>query len=210
MKKTVLFIVLLMMTIGVCGCMRNKKVSTNDVDTYLKDKYGNDFTYLSKGNDPWAATTTTYKYSDSEKNVFQVQVTGEYIADNYNSVLFDSEIQDYINSNIKTRCKVYASTEGEFSGKSGKFDDCNEYVGKCAVISLVIYLTDNGVKDQLSDELSELLPDSTLNVVLKIVSEEIYSGKSLADSDHTEYSDIISSDSFRIKKKTELNSVSWR
>ena len=171
--RTLGIVILLILTVGVCGCTHNKKVSTNDIDTYLKDKYNNDFTYLSNGNDPWNATTNTYKYSDS-KNVFQVQVTAEHIADNYNSVLFDSEIQKYINSSIRTRCKIYVYTEGEFLGKSGKFDNYNEYVENCSVISLAVYSTDKEVKNQLSDELSELLPDTTLNVVFKVISSDSF------------------------------------
>lgn len=205
MKKILIFTIIVL-SIGVCGCMWKYKSSNNAI-AYLKEKYGQDFTFDSWGNDVWSSKTETSFYKDNDGRLFSVKRRGNDFSDNYCSVLYDYEIQNHFNSLFKETEKVFVSTNREFFGITWLFKDYKDYMEKCSVINLelIIILEEN--IDEIANTLLIKANNSTAYVIVYRVSESIFNNLTQY-SNQVDLTDVIQVESFWIRDGS-VNSKSW-
>lgn len=105
-KRISLGVVLTIMMIGVCGCMFTKQEMTkDDIISMYNEKYDDEFTYESSGNQLWNANYQEYILSSSRLNGAKITVCiyeNGKIVDNYIPNKYKSNIEENVLSIAKS------------------------------------------------------------------------------------------------------------
>lgn len=103
MKKTVLFLMVILLTIGACGCSMSGQREIEAMVSYINEKYTDDtFEYVSMSGGHLGSNTTkiivkSEKYPDKEIRVICSEVDGnKCYSDTYLNVKFEEETRAYI------------------------------------------------------------------------------------------------------------------
>lgn len=103
MKKTVLFLMVILLMIGVCGCSMKGQDKVDMMVSYINDKYSDDhFEYVSMSGGHLGSNTTkiivkSEKYPDKEIRVICSEVDGEDVySDTYLNAKFETETYEFI------------------------------------------------------------------------------------------------------------------
>lgn len=103
MKKTVLFLVVIVLMIGACGCNMRDQNKAKDMVSYINNKYPDDtFEFVSLSGGHIGSPTKTIlvrsgKYPNSLVRVICDQVDGEAVfTDTYLNVKFEKQTRNYI------------------------------------------------------------------------------------------------------------------
>lgn len=103
MKKTVLFLMVIFLMIGVCGCDMKGQDKVDMMVSYINDKYSDDsFEYVSMSGGHLGSNTTkiivkSEKYPDKEIRVICNEVNGENIySDTYLNIKFETETYEFL------------------------------------------------------------------------------------------------------------------
>lgn len=207
MRKLLFFAIVIIVSLGVCGCMNFNLIKGSDknkIEQYLSTKYTGDFTYISDGNDVWSSKTKTYVYSDENGNSFNVKNTDGVLIDNYCSVLFDDTANQNIAEKSAFDFKLFVNTESTFFGSSDTFENYITYLTECPVVDICIYTVKSDENDKIADMLLESFKNCTASVVIYVVSDETYSNAyRYGDS-----AGVLSSQTFWIKDNS-ITSKSW-
>ena len=103
MKKTVLFLMVIFLMIGVCGCDMKGQDKVDMMVSYINDKYSDDsFEYVSMSGGHLGSNTTkiivrSAKYPDKEIRVICSGSDGDFAySDTYLNIKFEEETRAYI------------------------------------------------------------------------------------------------------------------
>lgn len=103
MRKTVLFLMVILLMIGACGCSMKGQDKVDMMVSYINDKYSDDnFEYVSMSGGHLGSNTTkiivkSEKYPDKEIRVICSEVDGKNIySDTYLNVKFETETYEFI------------------------------------------------------------------------------------------------------------------
>ena len=103
MKKTGLFLMVILIMIGVCGCSMKGQDKVDMMVSYINDKYSDDhFEYVSMSGGHLGSNTTkiivkSEKYPDKEIRVICSEVDGEDVySDTYLNAKFETETYEFI------------------------------------------------------------------------------------------------------------------
>ena len=103
MKKTVLFLMVIFLMIGACGCGMKGQDKVDMMVSYINDKYSDDnFEYVSMSGGHLGSNTTkiivkSEKYPDKEIRVICSEVDGNNIySDTYLNVKFETKTYEFI------------------------------------------------------------------------------------------------------------------
>lgn len=103
MKKTVLFLMVILLMIGVCGCSMKGQDKVDMMMSYINDKYSDDhFEYVGMSGGHLGSNTTkiivkSEKYPDKEIRVICSEVDGEDVySDTYLNAKFETETYEFI------------------------------------------------------------------------------------------------------------------
>jgi len=133
--------------LGLCAC------SSDHGQSYLEDKYDDDFTYIGKGYELWSDKQTTLIYEDKNGKAFSVEeYHGDYI-DNYGSALYDDKIQKELQALYGNEYKVFFSSAGVYFSENKHFESSSDYLKNCPTVNIKIIT--NQAKDY--DEIAAAL-----------------------------------------------------
>lgn len=210
MKKKILLISLfIIMTLGVCGCMSGTSYLVDEnmeerIIDYLYNKYQKKFLYISQGDDVWSSKIKTYVCEDEDGREFFVKENNGDFIDNYGFIQYDESIQEKFSGVLQKECKLFVSSKSFFEGAISKSNSLEEYIKKCSVINVAIFIAENDSCSELANKLLEVASGSTISAVIYCVSSE-----TLNDiSKYTDTSNVISSESFWIEDN-QLSDMSW-
>ena len=103
MKKTVLFLMVIFLMIGVCGCGMKGQDKVNRMVAYINNKYANDsFAYKSMagghlGSNVTKIIVTSEKYPEKSIRVICSEVEGtEVFSDTYLNIKYEDQTRNYI------------------------------------------------------------------------------------------------------------------
>lgn len=103
MKKTGLFLLVLLLMIGVCGCGMKGQDKVNAMVSYINDKYADDsFEYVSMSGGHLGSNTTkiivkSEKFPDKKIRVICRETNGERVySDTYLNIKFEEQTRAYI------------------------------------------------------------------------------------------------------------------
>lgn len=103
MKKTILFLMVIFLMIGACGCGMKGQDKVDMMVSYINDKYSDDtFEYVSMSGGHLGSNTTkiivkSEKYPDKEIRVICSEVNGKNVySDTYLNVKFEDETYAFI------------------------------------------------------------------------------------------------------------------
>lgn len=109
MKKTVLFLMVILLMIGACGCSMKGQDKVDMMVSYINDKYSDDhFEYVSMsgghiGSDTTKIIVKSEKYPDKEIRVICSGVDGDFVySDTYLNVKFEEETRLYIEQSLSS------------------------------------------------------------------------------------------------------------
>lgn len=98
LKRLSLLLITIIMIIGVYGCMKNRKMSTEDVASKLREKYNDTFSLVSIGNELWNKEYSEIVFS-SEKlkaDIVAWVYSDGTIVDNYIAVKYKDDVETFI------------------------------------------------------------------------------------------------------------------
>jgi len=105
MKKTLVFFMVIILTIGACGCM--KRDTKNDrMMSYINNKYDDNFTFEriyggSAGSDVDKIIVSSEKYPGKEIRVICSESDGkEIFSDTYLNIKFEEETYNYLSNSL--------------------------------------------------------------------------------------------------------------
>ncbi len=167
-KNSLLVIFIIIILIGVSGCMSKTKEPTvkEQVEKYMKDKYNEEFKVLGGGTEGWNDSdeeiyVSSEKFPNARIMIKRGKKSGEMI-DNYMDFLMKSKIEDLLNgiaSKVYPKSKVFYSTdESPLDGTSMQMST-DEYIRYCAKsfhLSLTICVSDPEYKVNKNDKLEQL------------------------------------------------------
>lgn len=107
-KRTSLWVVLTIIMIGGCGCMVAKQeITTEEIVSIYSEKYDDEFTYVSSGNQLWNANYQELILSSSKLDGAKITVwlyeNGDLI-DNYIPVKYKGDIEEKV---LEIAKKIY-------------------------------------------------------------------------------------------------------
>ena len=177
MKKTALFLMVILLMIGACGCgMKAVKNEKNNVTIYLEEKYGKSFTLISEEGSAWPVKTKYYNVKDAGGNIFKVADDEGFFTDNYAAMLFDAALEEEFAEGFSRTGKLYISTISQFFSKSQKFSSQTEYLQACAVVNVVVYTTQEDDYDMIANKIAGLFKGCTVSAMVYCVDSETYGG----------------------------------
>lgn len=144
------------------------------MQSYLYNKYGSDFSFVSEEDDVWSSKSKSYVFVDDNENRFLVRNSSGYLTDNYSSVLFDSIASKNVCMDLGPKVKVYIKTTSTFFDSTKKFDEFMTYLSECPVINVAVYTAEDYDDDELANRLKESLIGCTASVVIFHVTDDIY------------------------------------
>ena len=118
-KKYICLIIGFLMLVTGCG----KKIDNDKIIKYLENKYNQNFSYVSSGDDVWSSKSETKIFSDNNNQKFKVKVFSDYIADTYYSIIYDDEISKYYQNQFTKNYKIFASSESYFTNENQKYSE---------------------------------------------------------------------------------------
>ena len=108
MKKTILFLTVILLMIGACGCGMKAKIKTKDMVDYINRKYTDDsFEFVSVSGGHIGSTTRkiivkSEKYPNKEIRVICSKINGNIVySDTYLNVKFEKETQKYLENALQ-------------------------------------------------------------------------------------------------------------
>lgn len=187
--------------------MRAARITVDNYLAYLSEKYHKTFALASQESAAWCSVYSTALFKDEEDNFFQVRHSKDGFCDSYNAIIFDKEIQNRFENAIRQKCKVYVNTSSYFSYVDGIFPSCDAYLSQQPVLTVKVYLQEDGIQDEISSQMIGVVPESMILSVLYIVDEETF--QNLENSEQTpKRDDSIKSYSFMIVNDI-VNTKSW-
>lgn len=175
-----------------------------NMQSYLYNKYGSDFSFVSEEDDVWSSKSKSYMFVDNNENHFLVRNSSGYLTDNYSSVLFDSIASMSACAGFGAEVKVYIKTTSTFFDSTKQFNEFMAYLSECPVINVAVYTTENYDNDEIANSLKESLIGCTASVVIYHVADDIFASVNDFVSDIS----TISSVSFWIENNS-ISEKSW-
>lgn len=177
MKKTVLFLMVILLMIGVCGCSMSDQRKIEAMVSYINEKYTDDtFEYVSMSGGHLGSNTTkiivkSEKYPDKKIRVICSEVDGnKCYSDTYLNVKFEEETYKFIHDALATEygdniyLKYIPDDTGSFENGSCS-TTFEEYISDPTTC---IYFS-AAVADTADDE------ESTLDRIKLIFAEAVFS-----------------------------------
>lgn len=207
MEKIRLLVIIVLLAVGMCGCMNHVSVTNNskDVESYLTNKYNDEFTFVSYGDNVWSSKSKSLIYADENGQYFTVKENSGYFSDNYCSVLFDESASKLVTGFFDEKIKAFVSTQSVFLSSSKRFDNVFDYLKACAVVNVVIYTAQSDYScEEISKRLLNKMHDCCVSVVVYSVAEDAFDSIINYESSVN----VLSSSSFWIKNN-EISLKSW-
>ncbi len=167
-KKAFLGMMVIIILIGVNGCMAGKKEPSiaEQVEKYMEDKYNEEFKFLGGGTESWNAPyeeiyVSSEKFPDEEILVIRGKDDGE-MEDNYVSFLMKSKVEEAMSeivSEIYPDSKVFYQTTGSVQGKATPEMGVDEYIkysGEYLSLSITICIDDPEYESNKDEKLEQL------------------------------------------------------
>ncbi|MGN0374813.1 MAG: hypothetical protein ACI4EN_04875 [Butyrivibrio sp.] len=151
MKVKKLFVVLLILVVGACGCMNNQKkeVKMENMKSYATNKYGSDFTIENFQAAKDATYTNILTLTDGEYtfNVYQ-RDNGE-ASDDFLQAVVNKKIIEYLNKRVECEFELYGNflfaEGGGMSLEYAKCTDVSEMLNDYSLLKaiLIVKTTDD-------------------------------------------------------------------
>lgn len=135
-----IFIVLLILILTGYFAVVNEAA---EIKSYLAEKYGSSFTIESLDSHEWTSDTRRYICKDIAGKQFSVQLTKQYLTDNYQSLLFDCAAGEHFTDNLPFYCKAFVSTANQFFDKNGRYYQLDSYLHACSTVNLLVCTADS-------------------------------------------------------------------
>lgn len=174
------------------------KKAENRVETYLSNKYQKTFSYVSEKGGVWSDKATSVIYKDPNGVECVVRYTDKYMSDNYCSALYDGEIAQRLRDTIQAECKVFVSTESAFFGESKSFASAEDYLKRCGVVNITIYVPQENLLSDVAADVQRASEGSTFSGMIQCVSRDVFHNLSSRD-DNVLPGDIVEYGSFWIE-----------
>ena len=183
MKKTVLFLLVIFLVIGVCGCMSSKlnlNEYKNAILSFLQEKYDSDFLIKNiyqefDGNSGMVVRAvcsnvdssdefTVFCYLDSTvgSDVCEIDGNEHSISEDYTAVIFQKEILSMLNDVSTSRTLLKCNLD--FLGRNPTTDEFQTGLLSClqneelnACVKFYILSDDNDISKEMRDSIEILL-----------------------------------------------------
>lgn len=177
MKKTILFLMVIFLMIGACGCSMKGHNKVDMMVSYINNKYSDDnFEYLSMVGGHLGSNTTkivvkSEKYPGKEIRVICSEIDGENIySDTYLNVKFETETYEFIHD-------VLVKEYGENIYLKYIPDDTASYENGSSSTTFEEFISDPSTYIYFSAAVTDAADDeeSTLNRIKSIFSDAVIS-----------------------------------
>ena len=194
MKKIFLSLICFALLFILTGC--GNKISTDDIEKYLSDKYNEEFSYVNKSDGAWYSNASTYIYSDKYENKFEVRAKGSNLSDNYYHIVYDDDISTIFGIELDNNYKIYASSSSIFTGSSKICQDAVEYIDNISRVDVSIYTLSNDFHF-IESKFNEVVTANNFKTSIYVTVYQVPTDKFSEITSNVDYSgDVISTEEF--------------
>lgn len=186
MKKTILFFVLLFLTIGAYGCNMKAQEKRDSMIIYINNKYTDDkFTFVSVTGGHWGSNTSkiivsSKNYPEKKIRVVCSEDDGKLIySDNYLNIKYEKETYEYI-KNTLVSCfgdniyLQYIPSDATSCDKGSGDTTFEEYISSSDtyVYFSAVVIESSKDEDEILSKIKEIFRDSVVRAHIFFVDKK--------------------------------------